>query len=357
MIRRIAAAAFALAAFATAGPAAACAICLSAVAATAAEQIDAADRVALVGPDGSGFRVTAVLKGAGAPGELLPVDAFDPTPLAPEKGVALLVVHNSFAGTWKTLAAARPENAVWLRRLAGAPPLDSDDDHAVVAGPGLDARLTLAVPRLEDADPIVAELAHDQIARAPYGALAGIAETLDPAALRAHVASPNAGPRRGSYLLLLGIAGGVEDATTIEAQLDATLRHGDATDLAALLAADMELRGPDRLGWIEATYLADRSRSLPEVEAALTALSVQGEADATVPRAAVVEVFRRFIRARPAMAGFVAPELTHWQAWEASGDYAALIEAGAVTDPAEEFAILAYLQRSPDPAAKAALSQ
>lgn len=357
MTWRVAAAALALAAFATAGPAAACAICLSAVAATAAEQIDAADRAALVVPEGSGFRVTAVLKGAGANGELLPVDAFVPTPPAPAPGLALLVVHNSFAGTWKTLGAARPENADWLRRLAGGPPLDSDDDHAVVAGLGLDARLALAVPRLEDADPIVAELAHDQIARAPYGALGEIAGTLDPAALRVHLASPNAGARRGSYLLLLGIAGGVEDATTIEAQLDATLRHGDATDLAALLAADLELRGPDRLAWLEATYLADRSRSLPEVEAALTALSVQGEADATVPRASVVEVFRRFIRARPAMAGFVVPELTHWQAWEASGDYAALIEAGAVTDPAEEFAILSYLQRSPDPAAKAALSQ
>jgi hypothetical protein len=84
---------------------------------------------------------------------------------------------------------------------------------------------------------------------------------------------------------------------------------------------------------------------------------VQGEADATVPRADVVAAFRRFILARPPMAGFVAPELTHWQAWEASADYAALIEAGAVTDPAEEFAILTYLQQSPDPSAKAALAE
>lgn len=357
MSRRLAAA-LALAILASASQqAAACAICLSAMAATSAERIDAADRAALVVPDGAGFHVTAVLKGPGAPGEILPAAAFVPAPAAPETGLALLAVHNSFAGTWTTLGAARPANADWLRRLAGAPPLDSDDDHAVVAGPGLDARLALAVPRLEDADPIVAELAHDQIARAPYGALGGIAGTLDPAALRGYVASPAAGARRGSYLLLLGVTGGEEDAVAVEARLDAARRTGDATDLAALLAANLELRGPDRLAWVEATYLADRARSLPEIEGALAALSVQGEADATVPRAEVVEVFRRFIRARPSMAGFVAPELAHWGAWEASGDYAALIEAGKVTDPAEEFAILAYLQRSPDPAAKAALSQ
>ena len=118
----------------------------------------------------------------------------------------------------------------------------------------------------------------------------------------------------------------------------------------------MELRGPGRLPWVEATYLTDRRRSLPEVEAALAALQVQGEAGVTIPRAAVVEVFRRFIRARPAMAGFVAPELIRWQAWAATPDYAALVEAGVVTDPAEEFAILAYLRQSPDPAAKAALA-
>ena len=43
------------------------------------------------------------------------------------------------------------------------------------------------------------------------------------------------------------------------------------------------------------------------------------------------------------------------RAWDATADYVALIEAGAVTDPAEEFAILAFLRQSPDPAAKAAL--
>lgn len=164
-----------------------------------------------------------------------------------------------------------------------------------------------------------------------------------------------AAPSHG--VVVLGVAGTPDDAAAIEARLDAARRARDATDLAALLAADLELRGPDRLPWVEATYLTDRHRDLSEVEAALTALSVQGDADATVPRADVVEAFRRFIRARPAMAGFVAPELAHWQAWAASPEYAALIERGAVQDPAEEFAIRGYLAQSPDPAAKAALSQ
>lgn len=359
MTRRLAAAA-ALAIWAAGGgPADACAICLSAISVSTAEELDAGDGAVLAVPEAGGFRVVAALKGDAAPGAAIPASALLPAPAAPAPGEALLLVRNAFTGAWKSLGAARPENAAWLAQAAQAPALAPDPEHPHQAGrgPALDARLALALPRLEDPDPMVAELAHDQIALAPYAALPPLADRLDAGDLRGFVAAPGAGSRRAIYILLLGVAGGPEDAALIEARLAAARRAHDATDLSALLAADLELRGPDRLPWIEATYLADRTRDLAEVEAALTALAVQGDADATVPRTQVVAAFRRFIRARPAMAGFVAPELAHWRAWEASGDYAALIEAGVVQDPAEDFAIRGYLAQSPDPAARAALSQ
>lgn len=333
---------FLLAALAVAGsgPAAACAICLSAVSVTAAEQLDATDRAVLAAPSGGALRVVATVKGEDVPGEVIPIDSLVPrTGVRP--GLALLLAHNSFADTWTSLGGTDPANAGWL---------------AEVAASRGDARLALAAARLEDPDPLVAQLAHDGIALAPYAELETLAGRLDPVALRTFIAAPGNAAWRPSYLLLLGLAGDGGDAAAIDARLDGALARQDATDLAALLAADMELRGADRVAWVEATYLADRSRSLPEVEAALTALSVQGEADATVPRDEVVSAFRRFIRARPPMAGFVAPDLTRWRAWEASPDYAALIETGAVKDPAEEFAILSFLQQSPDPSAKAALA-
>lgn len=239
-----------------AGPALGCAICLSAVSVSLAEEIDATDRAVLALPDGAGFRVLAVLKGDGAPGAFIAADMLVPAPPPPEGERALVLLHNAFAGTWKAIGAARPENAGWLREIASAPPLEGDDDHAVVAGPSLDARLALAAPRLEDADPIVAEIAHDQIARAPYAALAGLAERLDPAALRAFLDAPGTGARRASYILLLGLAGDDRDAAAIGDRLAVSRQRQDATDLAALLAADMELRGPGRVAWIEQTYLS-----------------------------------------------------------------------------------------------------
>lgn len=335
--------------------ASACAICLSAVTVTAAQQIDKTDRAVLAAPEGEGFRVIAVVKGAGVPGAFIPRAALVPEPQPPAPGQALLLVHNAFAVNWKSLGATRPESAGWLREIAQTATPDRDTAQDALAGATLATRLKLSVPRLEDPDPMVAQIAHDEIARAPYAALSGLAAQLDARALRAWIATPGIGARRATYILLLGIAGGSEDRTMIEAELGEARATQSATDVAALLAADLELHGRELLGWVESAYLEDAARTLPEIEAALLALSVHGDAGATVPRERVVAAYRHFIRARPAMAGFVAPKLAEWKAWEASGDYVSLIQAKAITDPAEEFAIITYLQESPDPAAKAAL--
>ncbi len=140
-------------------------------------------------------------------------------------------------------------------------------------------------------------------------------------------------------------------------RLQGDLAAGTFTDLSALLAAHLELRGPARLDWVARTYLFDPARGLDAIEAALTALGVHGDADAAVPRARVVEVYRRFIRERPAMAGFVAADLLRWEEWGATRDYAALLDKGAIADPAGVFAAAAYVRSSPDAAARAQLDR
>jgi hypothetical protein len=355
-------AALAVLTVAGAGSVAACAICLSAVSVTNGQWLDAADRAVLAVPDGDGLRVVAAVKGEAGVGETIPGPELREAP----DSMALLLVHNPLGGDWMSLGATDPANVEWLRQVADAAQLGISQRPAsgpraignlpVLSEAAEDARLALVVPRLEDPDPLVADIAHGEVARAPYAAMTAFADRLDASQLRAWIADPEIGPRRATYILLLGIAGGPEDAAAIERRLDAARQANDATDVAALLAADLELRGPGRVAWLERAYLADRGRTLPEIEAALLALSVHGGADGTVPRARVVEAYRVFIRERKPMAGFVALELADWGAWEATGDYVALIEANLVTDPAEEFAILTYLQRSPDAVAKAALS-
>ena len=85
---------------------------------------------------------------------------------------------------------------------------------------------------------------------------------------------------------------------------------------------------------------------MPEIEAALLALSVHGSANGTVPRDRVIKAFRSFIKERPPMAGFVASKLAEWHYWEAASDYSALLKADAIADPASRLAIETYLQQS-----------
>ena len=85
---------------------------------------------------------------------------------------------------------------------------------------------------------------------------------------------------------------------------------------------------------------------MAEIEAALLALHVHGDADQTVPRTSVIQAYRVFIRERPPMAGFVAPQLADWNYWGAAPQYAALLKSKAISDPASEFAVLSYLQRA-----------
>jgi len=67
---------------------------------------------------------------------------------------------------------------------------------------------------------------------------------------------------------------------------------------------------------------------MPEIEAALLALNVHGDANRTVFRERVIQAYRTFIRERPPMAGFVAPQLADWDYWDVTTEYVALPHAG-----------------------------
>ncbi|WP_246805607.1 hypothetical protein [Rhizobium leguminosarum] len=216
-------------------------------------------------------------------------------------------------------------------------------------------RIALVGSQLESTDPLVAEIAYGELSRAPYATMRLIQAQIDARKVRAWLADPRLASRRSAYILLLGITGGAGDAIDLERQIDAAMRERDTSNLSAMLAADLELRGQSRVGWLETTFLTDRQRSLQEVQAALLALGVHGGAADRLPRARIVESYRAFITARPQMAGFVAMELADWEAWEATPDYLAIIRANAVKDPGERFAILSYLQRSPRTTADAAV--
>ena len=348
------------------GRALACAICLSAVSVTTGQKLDAADQVALATPvsDGERFRIVEAVKGDAPLGTIVEASA-DRAEAAPSQaGKSYLLARNGLSGRWTNFGPIGAGNAGWLREflktndgLAKAPLRAWPVANTVQATPdstNWPERILLIAPHLESEDRLAAEIAFGELSRAPYEAMRRLKPVLDADRIRGWIKDPALSRRHDAYFLLLGIAGGSDDLAMLEERLATARASHDATHLAAMLAADLELSGPSRVGWIEENYLADRSRSLPEIEAALLAFNVHGGAGGVVPRQRIVDAYRSFIRARTPMAGFVAPTLTEWKAWDAVPDYVEVLRSNAVKDPAGQFAILVYLRDSPDGRAHAA---
>jgi hypothetical protein len=328
--------------------ASACPLCLGAGQLSTAQQLVTAPQAVLAVPtsDASRFRVVQVIKGEPpADGTVeggYPRSGSPPGDATATNANPLLLVREDPFPTWVILGAIDAARADWLRALAvgkRAGDMSSEEWRA---------RVALVVPHLYDPEPLAADLACAELRSAPYAALRTAKPHLDAAALRRSLADSEFAPRRPLCLLLLGISGNAHDAAALEQRLQAAWQSGDAVNLSSMLAADLELRGSERVAWVESHYLADQKRSAPEMKAALLALSVHGNANGAIPRERVIQSYRVFMKAHPEIAGDVAPDFAAWQYWGAVPDYLALTKSGVRQQYPSRLAMLAYLQKSPN---------
>ena len=269
------------------------------------------------------------------------MDAIELDFVAPP-GATLLLIQDDAWSMWVGVGAVTVEHASWLRQIAtGKRPSDMSADD-------WQARLALMIPYLEHREPLVATIAYGQLATAPYEALLAAKPRLNATAIRRWLADPALSARRPLYQLLLGVAGDARDATALEQQLDASWMAGDATNLASAIAADLQLRGPSRMAWVDAKYMVDRLRSTRELEAALMALSVLGNVNVAIPRERVIQSYLLFIHEHQELAGFVAWDLAAWRYWGAAPLYRAIAKSNVRQHFASRVAISEYLGRSPE---------
>jgi hypothetical protein len=319
-------------------------------------KLDSTDRAVLAAREaGSGpLRIVAVVKGADKLGAIIAEPVTEAGEAASAAGEPSLLIHDPSAPHWTSLGAIPLVDAEWLRRIVATRQIGGERPPRAwpltmstadsLSDAGWRRRVTLVLPYLEDSNPLAARLAWGELARAPYAVMDEARSRIDAAAIRAWLDDPKLSSRRATYLTLLGFVGGPEDAQRLDQRIETALSSHDATALAAMIAADLQLAGPSHVAWIESRYFVDRNRTMPEIEAALLALHVLGDANGAIPRAGVIQAFRDFIRERPAMAGFVAPQLADWGCWDAAADYAAILKSNPNMDPASQFAIGIYLK-------------
>ena len=320
----------------------ACPLCLGAFRSSVAQQLVDLPYEVLAQPsaDGRGYRVVAVIKGERPAGGIIPTEAIELDDVV-DASATLLLVRDEAWSMWVGVGAIAVEHANWLRRVAAGKrmsDMNADDWQA---------RVALMVPYLEHREPLVAEIAYGGLAGAPYAALLAAKPHLAAPTVRSWLADPQLMARQPLYLLLLGIAGDAGDATALELRLEALWMARNATNLASMIAADLQLRGPSHLAWVDAKYMGDRLRSTRELEGALLALSVLGNANGAIPRERVIQSYRLFMQEHKEFAGFVASDLAAWQYWGAVPVYLALIKSNVRQDLASRVAVIAYLRQSP----------
>ena len=324
---------------------------------TVGQQLDLADRAVIAVPigDESEFQVVAVIKGNDAVGAVIAdaVTGLDAGP--PGVRDSLLLLHDSVARQWTSVGPMRAEHADWLRQLAATSLVKGERPRAtwprnmassVLSYAGWRERIALVLSHLESPDPLVAQIAWGELARAPYAVMDVARSRIDATTVEGWLNDPKLTPRHAAYTLLLGFVGGPAEAARLEQRMEMAWNGHDPTNLAAMIGADLELRGPSRVAWVEAMYFVDRARTMPEIDAALLALNVHGDADRAVPRARVIEAYRGFIKQRPPMAGFVAQQLADWGCWDAAAEYATLLQSQVIKDQGSELAVQNYLLRA-----------
>jgi hypothetical protein len=320
----------------------ACPLCANSLQLTiSAQELIYAEHSVLALPvdDGNEFKVVAVIKGDAPPGNAIAIDAVFRGAMKSDK--PLLLVRDNAWRQWVNFGPVSADQAGWLRKLSTTKrTIEMNDvewrDH-----------VAYFLPYLENSEPMVAEIAFNEFVSAPYGALRSLKPGLDVAVIRAWLNNPKLVARRSVYLLLLGIAGTALDALRSEERMEFARETHNATDLAALVGADLELRGAAGVERIEKQYLTDSERNKSEIEAALVALGVHGDMDGAVPRSRVIQAFLLFIKQQPSLAGLVAAKLAEWNYWEAAPEYTELLQSGAPQDPASRDAIVKYLQSRP----------
>jgi hypothetical protein len=247
-----------------------CPLCENALQLTiSAQELIYAEHSVLAMPaaEGNEFRVVTIIKGDAPPGNTITGSVYKADAAAMQSQKPLLLIRDDDWIRWVNFGPVGADQADWLRQLSRT--------KRTIGLTGAEWREQVAyfLPYLENPEPMVAEIAYNEFVSAPLDALRSLKPRLKVEAIRKWLSDPKLAARQPVYVLLLGVAGNEQDARWIDERIAAAYKTHDTTNLAALIGALVELRGPSS---IEKSYLTDKTRTKSEIEAALLALQVQG---------------------------------------------------------------------------------
>tara|TARA_R110000850_G_scaffold49672_8_gene122302 strand:- start:2042 stop:3103 length:1062 start_codon:yes stop_codon:yes gene_type:complete len=236
-------------------------------------------------------------------------------------GMVLLTRFDDYSG-WVIRAPAQGLHQVLFFRkvLELLSTEDSGDESAS------SRRAAFFAGYLHHPDPMMARAAAAELSKVPYSEMVNLKGRLDSEKVRAELDGKAADYQRPFYYTLLGVCGDAGDAASINQMIDSMWTTNGYRMLPALLTAKLEFEGEPAVEEIEARYFRDRNRTLPEIEAAVLALRVHGNADGEISRKRVIEAYRTFFIDREPLIFYIVDDLARWEDWDSKESLVAIAE-------------------------------
>lgn len=211
---------------------------------------------------------------------------------------------------------------------------------------GKERRPRFFLPYLANEDPTIRELASLEVGQASYSLIREADRFIPRQQVHNFLAEPKYMEWWALYILLLGV-----DATPAEAEIirDAIKNHArfnQSLNLSAWATALIEIDGESGINWLEENYLLNANRPNDHVLDVVKALSVQGAKVDSTLRSRIAKSYSGLVESHPALAGWVARDLTAWSDWRFTDVLRKLREQSVAIDASTAYAIDYYLKRA-----------
>lgn len=199
---------------------------------------------------------------------------------------------------------------------------------------------------LADGESPIRELAYLEVGRAPYDTILEADRFVPADQVRAFLANQQYIEWRSLYILLLGVDAKPHEQAAIREAMARLARFDQKLNLSAWATALIEIDGEAAIDWLETAYLGAPERDSDVVLEVVKALSVHGAREQSALRERIAGSYGTLIEVHPALAGWVASDLTSWTDWRFAAELGELRESPLVLDSSAAYAIDFYVERA-----------
>lgn len=236
--------------------------------------------------------------------------------LAQNEGLSLLCGWSAESGEWRRLAAYDETlKAVISDIIENQKNWESDPASRVRYFAGF----------LGHEEAVLSDLAHLEVARAPYKQVIQFADRLPREELHRRLADFRRIEWHALYILLLSQSDHAADQEFVRKQVESNARYATTLQAAAWATAMIEIDGEKGVRRLSELYLGDSKRTPEESSAIHAALRVHGDQGKTELRDSIVTAYGELLERHPALAPDLAEDLSRWGRFDHAQRFTALL--------------------------------